>query len=137
MLCVPAARLAVLHVAVFELALPAGSATAPQPVSVVPSAVKPTLPVGALPVTVAVKVTFAPTVDGLSELLSVVVVDAGPRPHAVRRLHPSLEYTPPLATIKLSQWKPPERARLHNTLPDNGSSARTVLPLIENTILFA
>ena len=49
MLCVPAARLAVLQVAVFELALPLGSATAPQPVSVVPSAVKPTLPVGALP----------------------------------------------------------------------------------------
>src|SRR2546427_4407273 len=74
MLCVPAVRLALSQVAVLTFALPAGSATAPQPASVLPSAVKPTLPVGALPVTVAVKVTFAPTVDGLSELVSVVVV---------------------------------------------------------------
>src|SRR6266545_8337204 len=107
MLWVPAVRLALSQVAVLTFVLPVGSATAPQPASVLPSAVKPTLPVGALPVTVAVKVTFAPTVDGLSELLSVVVVDAGPRPHAVRRLDPSVEYTTPLATIKLSQWKPP------------------------------
>src|SRR5437660_964785 len=76
MLCVPAARLAVLHVAVFALAPPAGSATTPQPLSVLPSAVTATLPVGALPVTVAVKVTLVPTVDGLSELVSVVVLGA-------------------------------------------------------------
>src|SRR5208282_6806655 len=74
MLWLPAARLAVLQVALFELALPVGRATAPQPLSVVPSAVKPTLPVGALPVTVAVNVTLPPTVDGLAELVSVVVV---------------------------------------------------------------
>src|SRR5208282_460184 len=74
MLWLPAARLAVLQVALFELALPVGRATAPQPLSVVPSAVKATVPVGALPVTVAVKVTLAPTVDGLSELASVVAV---------------------------------------------------------------
>src|SRR5713226_3366651 len=74
MLCVPTARLAVLQVAVLVLALPAASATAPQPLRVVPSAVKPTLRVGALPVTVAVKVTLAPTSDGLAELASVVVV---------------------------------------------------------------
>ena len=39
-----------------------------------PSAVKATLPVGALPVTVAVKVTFAPTADGLAELARLVVL---------------------------------------------------------------
>src|SRR5947207_1369153 len=57
--------------------------------------------------------------------------------NAVKWFELSVAYTTPLATIKLSQWKPPERARLHNTFPDSGSSARTVLPLIENTILFA
>src|SRR5258706_1611104 len=74
MLCVPTARFAVLQVAVFAFALPVGNATALQPFSVVPSAVKATLPVGALPFTVAVKVTLAPTNDGLPELPSVVVV---------------------------------------------------------------
>src|SRR6266567_2302871 len=76
MLCVPAAKVLLLQVAVFEFALPVGSATAPQPLSVVPSAVKATLPVGALAVTVALNVTLAPAVDGLSELarLAVLVV---------------------------------------------------------------
>ena len=76
MLCVPAARLAVLQVAVFELALPLGRATAPQPLSGLLSAVKPTLPVGALPATVAVNVTLAPTSDGSAELVSMVVLVA-------------------------------------------------------------
>ena len=35
---------------------------------------KPTLPVGDEPVTVAVKVTLAPTVDGLAELARPVVL---------------------------------------------------------------
>src|SRR6266702_2519224 len=74
MLCVPAARADVLHVEDLELAVPDGSAAAPHPLSVVPSAVKATLPVGAMPVRVAVNVTFAPTVDGLAELPNVVVV---------------------------------------------------------------
>ena len=72
MLCVAAVRLAVLQLAVFELAAPLGSATAAQ--SVVPSAVKAKLPVGALPVIVAMKVTLTPTSDGLAELANVVVV---------------------------------------------------------------
>ena len=63
-----------LQVAVFELALPVGRATAAQPVSVVPSPVNATLPVGAEPFTVAVKVTPIPTVDGFDELVAVVVV---------------------------------------------------------------
>ena len=78
MLWMPALRLAVLHVAVFELAVPVGSATAPQPLSVVPSAVKATIPVGALPVTVALKVTLAPTSDGLAELASSVADGVSP-----------------------------------------------------------
>ncbi len=63
-----------LHAAVFELAVPLGNATAPQPVIVVPSAVNPTLPVGALAVTVAVKVTLAPGSDGFAELVNAVVL---------------------------------------------------------------
>ena len=51
-------------------AAPAGSATAPQPVIVLPPSVNATLPVGAVPVTVAVKVTLVPTTDGLAELAS-------------------------------------------------------------------
>src|SRR6202045_1583910 len=70
MLWVPAARLLVTHCAV---PLPP-SPTVAQLLIGLPPSVKPTVPVGALPVTVAVKVTIAPTVDGLSELASVVVV---------------------------------------------------------------
>ena len=70
--------LLVLQVAPLELAAPAGNAIAPQPVIVTPPSVKPTVPVGAVPATVAVKVTLAPTSDGLGELESVVVVGASP-----------------------------------------------------------
>src|SRR5207244_48145 len=50
----------------------------------VPPSVKLTPPVGFVPVTEAVKVTAAPTVDGLSELASTVVVEptAASTPHA-------------------------------------------------------
>src|SRR5262245_1862506 len=71
MLCVPAASPLVLHAAVFELPLPA-SATAAQ--IALPPSVNATVPVGPLPVTVAVHVTLAPAVDGFSELASAVVV---------------------------------------------------------------
>ena len=76
MLCRPATRLVVLHVVVLLFALPAGNVTALQPLSVVPSAVKPTLPVGAVPVTVAVKVTLVPAIDGLAELATAVPLAA-------------------------------------------------------------
>jgi hypothetical protein len=68
MLCVPTARLLVLHCAVRVLPLPA-SATAARPLIVLPPSVKLTVPVGVLPMTVAVKVTLAFAADGLSELL--------------------------------------------------------------------
>ena len=67
MLWVPAVRAEVEHVAVRVLPLPV-SATAEQPAIDVPPSLKLTLPVGATPVTVAVNVTLAPTVDGLPEL---------------------------------------------------------------------
>ncbi len=50
------------------------SATAPQLAMLVPPSVKFTAPVGALPLTVAVKVTLAPTIEGLAELAMPVAV---------------------------------------------------------------
>ena len=43
-----------------------------------PLSVKLTVPVGAVPVTVAVKVTLAPEMEGLESLTSVVVLGAPP-----------------------------------------------------------
>ena len=77
MLYAPEARLVVLHVAVLLFALPEGSATALQPLSVAPSALNATVPVGAMPVTVAVKVTLPPTIDGLAELATAAPLTAG------------------------------------------------------------
>ncbi len=74
MLCAPTLRLLVLQVAVLLLAAPAGNATALQPPIALPPSVKATLPVGAVPVTVAVNVTMAPISDGVPELESVVPV---------------------------------------------------------------
>src|SRR5207248_679941 len=75
MLCVPAAKLLVLQVAVRILPEPV-SATAAQPLIDVAPSWKLTDPVGLVPVTVAVKVTLAPAVEGLAELASVVVLAA-------------------------------------------------------------
>ncbi len=75
--CVAAVRLLVVHAAVGALP-PPESGTAEHLAIELPPSVKFTVPVGALPFTVAVKVTLWPTVDGLSELISVVVVGAGP-----------------------------------------------------------
>src|ERR1051326_2812843 len=77
MLCVPWLKVLVVHAAVRTLPLPV-SATALQPPSALPPSVKATLSVGLVPLTVAVKVTLAPTVDGLSELASVVLDGGGP-----------------------------------------------------------
>ena len=75
MLCVPAASALVAHAAVLVLPLPE-SASAEHPAIELPASVKFTLPVGAEPVTLAVKLTLAPTVDGLAELATVVVLAA-------------------------------------------------------------
>src|SRR2546421_691506 len=73
MLWVPALKPLLLHAAVRVLPAPV-RASAPQPTMVVPPSVKFRVPVGALPVTDAVNVTLAPTVEGFNELDSVVVV---------------------------------------------------------------
>src|SRR2546423_12979049 len=74
MLWMPTARLLVLQVAVLLSPGPV-SATALHPASgATPSAAKLTLPVGFVPATVAINVTLLPTVAGLPELVSIVVV---------------------------------------------------------------
>ena len=73
MLCVPTVRLPVAQVAVRILPEPV-SAAAAQPAIEVPPSWKLTVPVGAVPLTVAVRVTLAPTVDGVSELPIPVVL---------------------------------------------------------------
>ena len=73
MLWLPTASALVLQLAVLLLPLPT-SATALHPAIALPPSVKATLPVGAHPLTVAVKVMLVPTVAGLSELASVVVL---------------------------------------------------------------
>ncbi len=64
-----------LHCAVRVLPEPVNT-TAAQPEIELPPSVKLTLPVGAKPVTVAVKVTLAPASDGLAELDSVAALVA-------------------------------------------------------------
>ena len=71
--CVPAARALVEHRAVRVLPDPV-SATALQPAIELLLSVKLTVPVGALPVTLAVNATVVPSADGFAELTSVVVV---------------------------------------------------------------
>src|SRR6266702_1235538 len=75
MVCVAAMSVLVLHCAVRVLPEPA-RATAAQPAIELPPSVKLTLPVGLAPVTEAVKITLLPSVDGLAELASVVVLVA-------------------------------------------------------------
>ena len=77
MLCTPAVSVLVVHAAVRLLPLPVNATAEQAAIDVAPS-LKLIVPVGIAPVTVAVKVTFVPTVDGLEELLSVVVVAVPP-----------------------------------------------------------
>ncbi len=73
MLWFPTARLLVAQVAVRILPEPASVAAA-QPVIEVAPSLKFTVPVGALPLTVAVKVTLVPAVEGVNELPIPVVL---------------------------------------------------------------
>ena len=77
MLCVPAGSVVVVQVAVRGVP-EAESVLAEQPEIDVPPRVKLTVPVGADPVTDAVKVTLAPAAAGLSELAMEVVVPVWP-----------------------------------------------------------
>src|ERR1700682_2953486 len=135
MLDVPAVRADVNSVAMPP------SCAEPLPIVIVPS-LKVMVPVGVLPpdtgVTVAVKVTGVPTAsDGFGELPSAVCVGLCGSPNAARWLAWSVAYTAPFATITLSQCVLPPRAALHSRLPETGSSARTELPPMENTMLLA
>ena len=71
-LCVPAASTLMANFAVRLLPDPA-SATAEQALIEVAPSLKFTVPAGDVPVTVAIKVTLVPAVDGVSEVASVVV----------------------------------------------------------------
>lgn len=73
MLCFPTVRAFVVQAALRVLPVPV-RAIAEQPLIELAPSLKSTLPVGALPVTLAVNVTLAPEADGLAELVSVVVV---------------------------------------------------------------
>lgn len=103
MLCVPAVSALVMHCAVRVLPDPA-SATALQPASELPLSVKLIVPVGALPVTLAVNVTDAPIAEGLAELTSVVVVGL-PAPtatvtlSAVGEAEPTVMVTPYVLSV--------------------------------------
>ena len=73
MLCVPAASPLLVHTAVRLLPVPDRAIELHPVIELLPS-LKLTVPVGLLPVTVAVNVTLAPKLAGLVELTSVVVV---------------------------------------------------------------
>ncbi|HTT31482.1 MAG TPA: hypothetical protein VMG37_23905, partial [Solirubrobacteraceae bacterium] len=73
----PVVKLLVVQAAVRVLPLPVRE-TAPQLTSELLPSLKLTVPVGPVPLTVAVKVTVAPAVEGLTELASVVVVAEAP-----------------------------------------------------------
>ena len=79
MLFTPTASAELAQAAVRVLPEPV-SATDEQPDSELPLAVKATVPVGAVPVTLAVKLTLWPCVDGLTELASAVVVGVSEPP---------------------------------------------------------
>ena len=73
MLCVPTVRLLVAQAAVRMLPEPVSATAEHAAIEVAPS-LKFTVPVGALPLTVAVKVTLVPKVDGVNELPIPVVL---------------------------------------------------------------
>lgn len=73
MVCVPPVRLDVVQVAVRVFPVPE-RVRAEQPLIDEAPSTKLTVPVGALPVTLAVSVMLAPSAAGLSELASAVVV---------------------------------------------------------------
>src|SRR5262249_44780934 len=77
MLCVAAVSALVVQLAVGLLPPPL-KLTAAQPAIALPPSLNATAPLGVLQLTVAVHVTLAPTVEGLSELGSLVVVASFP-----------------------------------------------------------
>src|SRR5262245_54476960 len=127
--CVAAVRLLVVQVAVGE-APPPARATAAHPAIEAPPSVKFTVPVGVLPATVAVKVTLLPTVDGLSELVSVVVDAVGTPPAAVHASISVMRAKPSTARVTLTRMALVVNAakltgRLTRLLPTTGAPRLT------------
>ena len=89
----PCASAVVEQVAVRVLPEPP-SATAEQPLMLLAPSRNATFPVGATPVTVAVNVTYWPTVDGLSEEASAVVLTAFTTCESVELVDVALEALP-------------------------------------------
>src|SRR6476660_2231049 len=120
-----------LKVLIVQVALgalpPPDSATAAHPASAVPPSLKLTLPVGPVPLTLAVSTTLVPALAGLAALPSAVVVGdcAEPSEKAVRLLDWSVTYTTPLATMRLCQCDPPVPNAVSRMLPEAGSTTRT------------
>src|ERR1700682_6526139 len=77
MLWVPTLRALVMQVALRVLPAPVTADAAQPAIDDTTPSLKFTVPVGLVPITVAVNVTLAPNVDELSELASVVVVPGG------------------------------------------------------------
>ena len=75
MQCVPTARAVVAHCAVRMLPEPDSATARHPPIDAAPSW-KFTVPVGAVPLTVAVNVTLAPTVEGVKEVARLVLLVA-------------------------------------------------------------
>jgi len=73
---VPTAKVLVVHFAVRLFPDPATAIAEQPPIELAPS-MKFTVPVGTLPVIVAVKVTLPPVVEGVIEVVSAVVLAAG------------------------------------------------------------
>ena len=96
--CVPAARPDVEHRAVRLLPAPL-SGTAAQRASEAPPLLKLTVPVGAVPLTVATNVTRAPTVDGLTLLARVVALGSGALPTADATAAPALTMPAPHSAV--------------------------------------
>ena len=104
MLCVPVARLLVLHAAVGAFTEPLLKLKASQPAMVDPSDMNATVPLGDKPFTVAVNVNIAPALTGLAELARVVVL---PTP-ALVKLTLSMKVVLSEASVpeKLRVWAP-------------------------------
>src|SRR5215472_8476533 len=118
MLCVPAVRAVVAHCAVRVLPLPA-RATAEQPLIELAPSLKLTLPVGLEPVTDAVRVTFAPTVEGFNEEASVVLL-----PAPLTTCESALLVEPVLLALPL-----PARATAEQPLIELAPSLKLTLPV--------
>src|SRR5262245_31390466 len=103
MLWLPTVRPFVLQIAVRELPVPL-STTAEQPAIALPPSVTATVPVGFTALTIAVKVTLAPTTAGFGEASRLVVVAA--LPPAARTAAPASTIPAPQSAIVQSRAVP-------------------------------